>query len=495
MLRFLFSIFTFSLCASVYSQGPASWSSTQNYTHPTLVIDNYGVAYISLKYVTAGTLLSNTEYWVTLDSQVPDEAPSGADSLTAPDPSIVNDLDVPDSSSGKFQVIITETIGGSVSGAGSYNENETVEINAVADVGYQFWKWTDKQNVDFTKSKLTLLIDKNYEFDALFIQDTRDDDNDSLTNHDEAVIYNTLIDSNDTDGDGLNDGFEVSLGSDPTKSDHALIEHFYEKGYSDGQNTLAKDTLSALSTIADTYDLNVNISLESESSELSSVSLDEIRFFVEQLIDTTGSGDSNSTPYTTGWFYSRNQGWMWTSAEVFPYFFIGDIGWRYFKSGYDAPRFYDYKEKKWQEFEEESTVLSSTDGKSIVTKLGEIYKWEQDLSGAKFWILNEYSIGWTISSAQFLSSIVEWKSNPVTDNDFQIGDNLEFTMTSSTGYTVDDLGYLETNFSEKYQIKSIADGMIHVDFLLNETNQGPAYFFTDKEKAIEFYNSKIAESL
>ena len=90
---------------------------------------------------------------------------------------------------------------------------------------------------------------------------------------------------------------------------------------------------------------------------------------------------------------------------------------------------------------------------------------------------------------------MELKSNPVTDNDFQIGDNLEFTMTSSTGYTVDDLGYLETNFSEKYQIKSIADGMIHVDFLLNETNQGPAYFFTDKEKAIEFYNSKIAESL
>ena len=94
---------------------------------------------------------------------------------------------------------------------------------------------------------------------------------------------------------------------------------------------------------------------------------------------------------------------------------------------------------------------------------------------------------------------MELKSNPVTDNDFQIGDNLEFTRTSSTGYTVDDLGYLETNFipddNEKDQIKSIADGMIHVDFLLNETNQGPAYFFTDKEKAIEFYNSKIAESL
>ena len=160
---------------------------------------------------------SNTEYWVTLDSQFPDwKVPPGSDSLNAPDTSIVNDFNVPDSSSGKFQVTITETIGGSVSGAGTYNENETVEISAVPDVGYQFWKWTDKQNVDFTKSKLTLLIDKNYEFDALFIQDTRDDDNDSLTNHDEAVIYNTLIDSNDTDGDGLNDGFEVSLGSDPT---------------------------------------------------------------------------------------------------------------------------------------------------------------------------------------------------------------------------------------------------------------------------------------
>ena len=85
---------------------------------------------------------------------------------------------------------------------------------------------------------------------------------------------------------------------------------------------------------------------------------------------------------------------------------------------------------------------------------------------------------------------MELKSNPVTDNDFQIGDNLEFTMTSSTDYTVDDLGYLETNFSEKYQIKSIEEGIIHVDFLLNETNRGPSYFSLTKKRLSNFIIQK-----
>ena len=75
----------FFITVSLVGQGPSSWSSAQIYTHPSLVIDSNGVSYISLKDVTAGTLLSNTEYWSTLDALVPKEDPPGEENLTTPD--------------------------------------------------------------------------------------------------------------------------------------------------------------------------------------------------------------------------------------------------------------------------------------------------------------------------------------------------------------------------------------------------------------------------
>lgn len=75
----------FFITVSLVGQGPASWSSTQIYTHPSLVIDSNGVTYISLKDVTAGTLLSNTEYWALLDDLVPKEDPPVPENLTTPD--------------------------------------------------------------------------------------------------------------------------------------------------------------------------------------------------------------------------------------------------------------------------------------------------------------------------------------------------------------------------------------------------------------------------
>ena len=84
------------LTAFLSAQGPATWSSSDSYTHPALVIDGT-TTYISLQDVPANTAISNTSYWATLDSLVPTTTPSGADSLTAPDASEVENLTVPDS--------------------------------------------------------------------------------------------------------------------------------------------------------------------------------------------------------------------------------------------------------------------------------------------------------------------------------------------------------------------------------------------------------------
>ena len=64
---------------------------------------------------------------------------------------------------------------------------------------------------------------------------------------------------------------------------------------------------------------------------------------VEQLINS-----SNTTPYTDGWFYYPNRGWMWTNRTSYPYFYDSSTdGWMYFKSGDDKPRFYHYGTKAW----------------------------------------------------------------------------------------------------------------------------------------------------
>ena len=80
------------------AQGPATWSQSTAYTHPALVI-NGTTTYISLVDVPANTAITNTTYWATLDSLVPTDTPSGADSLIAPDASEVENLTVPDSNS------------------------------------------------------------------------------------------------------------------------------------------------------------------------------------------------------------------------------------------------------------------------------------------------------------------------------------------------------------------------------------------------------------
>jgi len=84
----------FFMAMSLQGQGPATWNSANSYTYPSLVIDN-GVTYISKQNVPTGTLITNETYWVTLDSQVPDETPTGQDELSTPDVS-TKPNDIPD---------------------------------------------------------------------------------------------------------------------------------------------------------------------------------------------------------------------------------------------------------------------------------------------------------------------------------------------------------------------------------------------------------------
>jgi hypothetical protein len=75
------------------------------------------------------------------------------------------------------------------------------------------------------------------------------------------------------------------------------------------------------------------------------VTKDAYGLMVEQFINASSN---TATPYTDGWFFYPNRGWMFTNRTAYPYFYDSFTqSWMYFKSGEDKPRFYDYGSKTW----------------------------------------------------------------------------------------------------------------------------------------------------
>tara|TARA_B100001057_G_scaffold202938_2_gene203674 strand:- start:22 stop:1623 length:1602 start_codon:yes stop_codon:yes gene_type:complete len=188
-------------------------------------------------------------------------------------------------------VTITATVaeGGTVTGDGSYDLKSTVLLAASPSSGYLFSSWSG--GVESSLNPVSLVAGSDLQVTANFSKDDKDDDGDGLTNYEELVLHASSPSLVDTDGDGLSDKEEVLAGMDAKTSDKALID---------------------------------------------------------QISAAIGSRGATETPYTDGWFYLPDRGWLFTNIGSYPYFYESNASnWLYFQSGGEKPRFYNYGSKSW----------------------------------------------------------------------------------------------------------------------------------------------------
>ena len=150
-------------------------------------------------------------------------------------------------------------------------------------------------------------------------------DGDGLTNFEELVTYKTNPNSIDSDSDNIPDSDEITIGSSPNSSDSKIVNYMLSKN-------------------------NIQMVLDSPES-YGLISKDKY----DKAMRTYPSLETNSTPYTSGWFFQPNRGWIYTNETSFPYMYDGNTSdWLYFESGHKKPRFYEYRQKKWFDMVEDN---------------------------------------------------------------------------------------------------------------------------------------------
>jgi hypothetical protein len=107
--------------------------------------------------------------------------------------------------------------GGTFTKSGTLAHGTNATVTATPSAGYLFGSWSG--DASGSTNPLTLLMDADKTVGATFVEDTRDPDEDGLTNYQEIIVLLTDPNLADTDDDGVNDGQEVTDGTNPLVPD------------------------------------------------------------------------------------------------------------------------------------------------------------------------------------------------------------------------------------------------------------------------------------
>jgi len=297
-------------------------------------------------------------------------------------------------------LILNSSAGGSVTGAGSYDQGSKAMLSATPDLGYLFQGWVGGKNS--MEAEVSLTMSGDFEVNATFVQDSADTDGDGLTNY--AELVTTLTDPNDSDSDDdtISDFDEYQIGLNPNSANTALVAYYnnreatartdgntsgiaYVQGnlsiyslYTEAEKN-ASDTTQYASGVSDgntggiAY-VQANLSSYSLYTETEKNASDTAQYASGK---TAGSAEglatvqadlasqglslltylnqmSAGTPHTHNWYFQPEWGWMWTSKDQFPYVYLAGVGespgtWLYFGQIPDQEEasFYNYTTKSW----------------------------------------------------------------------------------------------------------------------------------------------------
>ena len=100
-------------------------------------------------------------------------------------------------------------------------------------------------------------------------------------------------------------------------------------------------------TLAENQSLKDQLSVALQSSEACNTEVVELRKQLEQCKTTSNA------PYVSGWVFTREKGWIYTSPEVFPFVFLeSNSTWYLYQLGSAAPRqFFNYQDQTWEAWE------------------------------------------------------------------------------------------------------------------------------------------------
>jgi hypothetical protein len=201
---------------------------------------------------------------------------------------------------------VGEVSPGVIQGTGVAAPNEVRTLKAKPYPGYLFSNWAGDIPWKDSDENVTVTVSQDYVFTATFLKDSNDADGDGLDNHTEIVILKTNPVIADTDGDGMSDGYENLNGLDPLRSDSILINLLAadanlarSEGFDNGKAAGVKLWADFNATMAHVYERN-----------------DLYRFI---------AGPSAPNQTGLGWFYTEQHGWAWLLPS--------SPGWIYLHNG------------------------------------------------------------------------------------------------------------------------------------------------------------------
>ncbi|MDA9962696.1 hypothetical protein N9D63_07405 [Opitutales bacterium] len=215
---------------------------------------------------------------------------------------------------------IEEVFPGVIEGTGVAAQNEVRKLKAKPYPGYLFSNWAGDIPWKDSDENVTITVSQDYIFTATFRKDTNDSDGDGLDNYTEIVVLKTNPVLADTDGDGMNDGYEFLKTLDPLRSDIELINLI--KTEPAVFNILLRDESELIAAHSQGFDEGNAAAVKLWADFNSTMAHINERNDLYRFI----AGPSAPGQTGLGWFYTEQHGWAWLRPS--------SPGWIYLHNGH-----------------------------------------------------------------------------------------------------------------------------------------------------------------